>query len=222
MQNNTHPPDERLNEYLDGELSPQAHSALQAHLAACAPCASRLEALQALFSAIESLPDLALERDLSPAILESITRRQPAPVLEPQPYALRLVFIIQAVLALLLLGFAYQVSAQAFTQSRLVQNAIELWNNQSAQVFLRLSDSWSKSSNALTRTGQMLLTQGQTAWESLADQPNLFQMPAAELATLMLLASLLWLAANGLLLTSRQSRRYTGLHRAPSSSKRRE
>ncbi len=58
-----HLTDEQLNEYLDDEIHDRVQ--VEAHLSSCAECAARLTALQALFVEIESLPEVALTRDLT-------------------------------------------------------------------------------------------------------------------------------------------------------------
>jgi anti-sigma factor RsiW len=57
-----HLTDEQLNEYLDDEVHDRVQ--IEVHLSSCAECAARLTALQALFAEIESLPEVALTRDL--------------------------------------------------------------------------------------------------------------------------------------------------------------
>ena len=61
-----HLTDEHLNEYLD---SGAAVSSAAHHLDSCPACRARLEELRAVFTALESLPDLQLSRDLAPSIL---------------------------------------------------------------------------------------------------------------------------------------------------------
>jgi hypothetical protein len=58
-----HLTDEQLNEYLDDEIRDRAQ--VEMHLSSCAECAARLTALRALFAEIESLPEVALTRDLA-------------------------------------------------------------------------------------------------------------------------------------------------------------
>ncbi|MFZ6029227.1 MAG: anti-sigma factor family protein [Chloroflexota bacterium] len=71
-----HPDDFVLNEFLDGRLSPEASAELDKHLPACPACTERLEHLQTVFAGLQGLPDVVLERDLSPIILAAI---------DPQP-----------------------------------------------------------------------------------------------------------------------------------------
>jgi hypothetical protein len=68
-----HPDEWIFHEYLDGECSDEARAEFEDHLAGCPECADRLEELMILFRRIEALPDLALDTDLTPAVLEAIT-----------------------------------------------------------------------------------------------------------------------------------------------------
>lgn len=61
-----HLTDEQLNEHLDAGAG---ESSIARHLDACPACRARLEELRAVFTALESLPDLPLSRDLAPSIL---------------------------------------------------------------------------------------------------------------------------------------------------------
>ena len=105
-----HLADDALNEYLDEALSPAARVQAQAHLAACEACAARLEALRALFAGLEALPDLALTRDLAPAVTQAVRRRIPprAPqaVVARRPW-LPVVVAVQALVALALIAAAW-------------------------------------------------------------------------------------------------------------------
>jgi len=64
-----HLSDELLNEYLDFALAPDSRARVDAHLAVCPECSARLADWQILFTQIDSLPDLALDVDLSPVIM---------------------------------------------------------------------------------------------------------------------------------------------------------
>ena len=68
----THITEETINEYLDNALVPAVRADVDAHLAVCAACLAELESLRSLFDAIESLPDVALERDLTSAVVAKI------------------------------------------------------------------------------------------------------------------------------------------------------
>jgi len=58
-----HLTDEQLNEYLDNESNERL--IIEMHLDSCGECAARLSALQALFTDVESLPEIALTKNLA-------------------------------------------------------------------------------------------------------------------------------------------------------------
>ena len=72
-----HLTDEQLNEYLDNEIVDRAQ--VELHLFACDDCAARLTALRALFDEIESLPELALSRDIAAPVTRRIDGRAAVP-----------------------------------------------------------------------------------------------------------------------------------------------
>ncbi len=62
-----------LDDYVDGELSPEARRALEAHLAACSSCRATLDELRALLAMAAALPtDIQPERDLWAGIAEQV------------------------------------------------------------------------------------------------------------------------------------------------------
>ncbi len=106
-----HLDDSIINEYLDSALEPVRRAEVESHVAVCPDCAARLAELRALFAALESLPDVPLERDLSSAVMELIRRAKLAaqPVL---PSKLRLAIAVQALAALALISIALPFAAQ--------------------------------------------------------------------------------------------------------------
>ena len=70
-----HLTDEDLQEYLDGELSPEGSSTVEAHLRACEDCSARMETWRALFVEIQELPDVALIPDFEPMVLTQLSKR---------------------------------------------------------------------------------------------------------------------------------------------------
>ena len=106
--------DETLNEYADEALAPAARAQAEAHLAGCRACSARLASLRTLFAHLEALPDMALDRDLAPAVTQAVRRtRMPrrAPKVEPRHPLYRLIFPLQALAALVLLAFAWPLVA---------------------------------------------------------------------------------------------------------------
>ena len=67
-----HLTDDQLNEYLDNAADDRAR--IQTHLDSCADCAARLATLRALFSELDSLPDLALTTPLAARVLLDLKR----------------------------------------------------------------------------------------------------------------------------------------------------
>ncbi len=65
--------DERLNEYLDGELDEVERQAVAAAIARSPEAQARLAELDSLFVALAALPDVPLERTLAPDVLTAIT-----------------------------------------------------------------------------------------------------------------------------------------------------
>ena len=61
-----HLTDEQLNEYLDNETNERVQ--IETHLSSCGECAARLSTLQALFTELDSLPEVALTKSLLPAV----------------------------------------------------------------------------------------------------------------------------------------------------------
>lgn len=179
-----HLTNEQLNEYLDNESIEREQ--IEAHLSSCDECAARLEALQTLFSAIESLPEVTLSRDLREASLRDAapytrTSSLPAPQL---PRWLTLTAILQAAVALIATSLA----------SPFVMNLMP------AIQIPSFMD---------------VIVQVQSQWMAWLDMLSTFQLPAMpeipviELSSLVLTLtlagiSLLWLVGNGLLLRNQR------------------
>jgi len=174
-----HLTDVQLNEYLDNELRDQAQAEL--HLASCNECAARLTALRALFNEIESLPEIALSRDLAAPIMSRVSRRGAVPVV---PRSLRLTVILQSALTVTAIIFAGPIVMQFFSP---YLSAIK--TPSFADLYLQLQTQW-------------------TAWLDKLSQlqlPSMPEIPVLELSSwfVMLMVagvSMLWLVGNGLLL----------------------
>ena len=63
---------DRLSEYIDGELEPSEHRDLEAHLAGCAECRTDLAALRAVVTRAGSLSDTPPASDLWPGVAARI------------------------------------------------------------------------------------------------------------------------------------------------------
>jgi len=193
---NTHLDDVWLNEYLDNALEPSARAQAQAHLADCRDCAARLMELRTLFADLETLPDLPLERDLTPGVLAVARRRS-----RPEPLAaspvLGLIFGLQTIVSISLLALALPLVAQKFQPLTTFQ-----FGAQASIVFTHLLVTLNASRSALLTSAQNLVNQ------SVALAHPLPMLPFVSEAGLMLClsaVSLLWLLGNGLLLRPRQS-----------------
>ena len=68
----SHLDDMVLNEYLDGALPDGAAEGVEAHLAICPLCTTRLAEMQQLFAALVGLPDKPAPHDLVPAVLDRL------------------------------------------------------------------------------------------------------------------------------------------------------
>ncbi len=88
--------DDRLNEYLDGELNETERQEVAAAIARSPEAQTRLAELEALFAAFADMPDVPLPTDLASGVLTSLTR--PA----PSPHWLHLLPLTQIVAAALL------------------------------------------------------------------------------------------------------------------------
>ena len=93
-----HLTDDQLNEYLDEATTERAQ--IEAHLFSCDECAARLSTLQNLFAELDSLPELALTRNLAAPFT-------PRPSLPAQlPKFLTLTAFLQAAVSLVALIIA--------------------------------------------------------------------------------------------------------------------
>jgi anti-sigma-K factor RskA len=69
---------DQLDDYVDGALSGAERAAMEAHAAACAPCAASLAQLRALLGLAQQLPPgAAPERDLWTALRERLVAAEP-------------------------------------------------------------------------------------------------------------------------------------------------
>lgn len=183
-----HIDDSTINEYLDFALSATRRAEVEAHLATCPACATRLTALRALFASIAALPDSPLERDLSPAILNSI-KHVPAsrPALAP---AIRLVFAAQAVFAFIALAVV-------------IPFAITLFPTETAAQFTeQASADLAQLVEAFSSQGSTTLTALETTFANLTITPELSlpALPMYALLAALAAATLLFIIGNGLLL----------------------
>ncbi|MEW5829093.1 MAG: zf-HC2 domain-containing protein, partial [Chloroflexota bacterium] len=67
--------EDQLNQYLDDLLDEDSLRQAENHLAQCVGCRARLDEIQFVFASLESLPEVRLTRDLTPAILAKLPQR---------------------------------------------------------------------------------------------------------------------------------------------------
>lgn len=179
-----HLSDELLNEYLDQALTPQARDEAVRHLAACADCAARLAALQALFADIESLPEVALSRSLAAPVTRLLRGRRAL------PRWIRLTAVLESALAAAAVLLAAPVLSE-FLASLSTQYE---WPSV-AEMLLQFQVEW-------------------TAWLATLPEFTLPELPtlSLEVSSLALTltglaAFLMWVVGNGLLLRRMKSSR---------------
>jgi anti-sigma factor RsiW len=186
-----HPSEIEWSEYLDRETPAERTRQLEAHLQACPACRRQLEALQGVFSALEDVQPVALERDLAEAVLSKLAgSRRATPV--PSWRGWRLALAVQAAAAVALLvvslpawqpwleralsiDLTWQIHLAA-TWETLVQQTVLL-----QQGWLEFADSWEQIVGSLTIPDEAALS-------TLA------------LEILFAAAGAAWLVGNGLLL----------------------
>ena len=124
MTDSLHPhlADETLNEFLDQALEEPARAAAAEHLAACAACSTRLEALRVVFSELADLPPAPLGRDLRLGVLSAVRAQRPAqirPIADPKRPAFQAIVALQLFATLALLAFAWPFAASLALPARL-------------------------------------------------------------------------------------------------------
>ena len=183
-----------LNEYLDAALAPERRGAVEAHLAQCPDCTTRLNGLRALFAELETLPETSPRRDLSPAVITAIRRRLPqSPVAAP---ALRAVFAAQALIALVLLGLALPTIMRATQWAVVTQLA--------GQAVADIAGAFPGLPSELLAL-QISLQRFMAASLEFVRQPPLPSLPMLNVGLCLAAVSLLWLVGNGLLLRRQPS-----------------
>lgn len=167
-----HLTEDQLNEYLDYETADRAE--IETHLDSCGECAARLAALQALFIELDSLPEVALTRNIAARFIPDRSRT-------PQlPGWLTLTASLQAALALTALAAAIPFVSAMLPRIEPPSFTTALFELQS------LWTSW---------------LDGLSTFQFPAIQP--LPLPVMEMSTLLLVlavVSIFWIFGNGLLL----------------------
>lgn len=178
-----HLSDETLNEILDHALAPRQRAGVESHLAACPECAARLDEVRALFAELDSLPELALNVDFAPAIVARL--EQSAPI--PRP--VRWLTAAQA-LGAILAGILAWPLAETILQPLKLPSLTE--------ILAGATSSWLQASADLRLPNLTDLT---------FQAPTLgLDLTSTSLTIAIVGVSVLWLAANGLLLIPRSRR----------------
>ena len=182
MQLTDHLTDVQLNEYLDDATNERAQ--IESHLSSCDECAARLSTLQNLFAEIESLPELALTRNLA----APFTLRPNLPAQLPR--FLTLTVTLQGAIALV----AIIMAAPFVIQLLPVFEAPSL-----SSVFIQLQTQWTTWLDTLST---LRLSSGQAF--QMPTLPTLsFELSSLYLMSALVVVSMLWLVGNGLLLRQR-------------------
>jgi hypothetical protein len=166
-----HLTDDQLNEYLDHETTERVQ--IELHLDSCDECAARLSTLQDLFVELESLPELALTRDLAAPFA-------PRPSLSAQlPAWLPLTVTLQAAIALVALILAAPFVSQLLP-------ALE--TPSLSDAFIQLQTQWTTWLDMLSQFQMPII-------------PTFsFEISSLYLMSALAVVSVLWLMGNGLLL----------------------
>ena len=167
-----HLTDDQLNEYLDEATTERAQ--LEAHLSSCDECAARLSTLQNLFIELDSLPELALTRNLA----APFTLRPSLPAQLPK--FLTLTAFLQAAVAL-----AALIIAIPFVSALLPQIEPPSFTN----LFFQIQSQWTA-----------WLDQLSTFYLPTFQPINLPTLEMSSLLFTLAGVSVLWILGNGLLL----------------------
>ncbi len=190
MSERGHLSDETLNEYLDGILSSQEMARADDHLSGCETCARRLSQSAELFAALDGLPEIPLQKNLAPRIVETLRSRAAAGQRHSRKLTWRLGLALAAEAAgsVALLTFFLP---QAL--SGLAPAALPGLTNSIASVLEEAAVFYS----ALVATPDPL---GLEALVSSVSGPSIPWASVSSLITLLAAATLVWLLGNGILL----------------------
>jgi hypothetical protein len=177
-----HPTEAELQAYADGELSSPSQTGVAEHVLGCPACTRRLEQLGSLFSLIESMPDLALGKDLSGEVLRA---------LPSELKRLPLLTMLEAVaaVALAVLGVPWLASSELGFD---LGQALQGWGSSGLGQVDRLVAGLDTLAAGLGQGLQGLAAPGLL--------PSLPSIPASQLWLLGGSAAVLWAVGNGLLL----------------------
>jgi len=95
--------EERIMEYLDGELDARQEKDLKQHLSKCASCSEFFSAMQMEYKMLSELPLLSPEQDFTQKVVANVLGKKAAVI--PQAQAILAVFLAAVALALYIPGF---------------------------------------------------------------------------------------------------------------------
>ena len=187
MSDPAHLTDDVLNEYLDEALSAELRAMADDHLRACRTCTGRLAELSELFSALKGLPEMPLERDMSPHVVDTLKSRARAASTSPSSPTWRLgaVLAVELVGALALLGLAWPEALAWVTRAAGANVTAPL---------IALLDEAARISYSVS------LVQFLEAYLLSLRAPSIPWASASALVTLLGTSAVAWLVGNGLLL----------------------
>ena len=177
-----HSTEAELQAYLDGELHAPSQARVANHVHGCLACTRRLEQLGSLFSLIESMPDLALGKDLSEEVLRA---------LPSELKRLPLLAMLEAAAAVALAALGLPWLASSGLGGDLAQ-ALQGWGSTGLGELNQLVAGLNALAGGLRQGLQGLATPGIL--------PSLPPIPASQIWLLGGSAALLWAVGNGLLL----------------------
>jgi hypothetical protein len=176
--------DDVLNEFLDGNLDSDEIVNFEAHLRACTNCTARLEDLRTVFSSLDTLPDIFLERDFSVYVVSAI---QPDVIISKR---LKWGLAAQVILALIMLSLVLPRLLQTWQPA--LQRIQQPLNEQIQDILL----SWTADFSAQFIVWQICLSNLVSEWQP----PSLPVTSQTMVWPIIIIASLVFVVGNGLIL----------------------
>ncbi len=193
-----HPNLDQLQSYLDQTLDPMISRLLKEHLASCSTCQAEVFRFEVLYTRLETLPEISLEKDLSSVVLHAIRDEKQL------SRGITWTLVIEAIGAGVVLGLMIPALQAAVWIPRLMDTQLEI--RATINIFLtQLASSWI-----------LWWAKLQVSFTQLIKS---FQTPEVPLSTLpapwvwILLAVGLGILLNGLLLTANLSTLNSGRKR---------
>ena len=180
-----HLTEEQLNEYLDSAVF---DNSITRHLETCNDCSARLEELQRVFTALESLPEIQHPRDLTASILAQLPPRLSEIVSRSTP-TLKWLAFAQTAAALAIFAWLASSLTPLFAPNilppEITNFQLPTLDSLLASIVLFLSSISIEAPDS-----------------SVIFQPSPFDLQSTTLLLFIASAAVLWLVGNGLLLRS--------------------